>query len=179
MIRNATLGAVLLATALTTGCVDRKFVVTSDPPNAAVYVNGAYVNQTPVDYPFVYYGKYEIKVVKDGFETIVDQKKIASPWYEIPPLDFFTDNFGPNIRDVRRIHYTLPERVPARETDLLDRALNLQTRGQAIGAPTVNGPLPESAREPGPVAPSSSPSVAPAAVAPPVTFPVAPAPQPR
>ncbi len=143
MKRNAVLGAVLLATALTTGCVDRKFVITSDPPNAAVYVNGVYKGQTPVDDTFLYYGKYEYKIVKDGFETLVDQKRISPPFYEYPPADFITDIFVPyQIRDVRRIHYVLSERVPVREEDVLERARILRERGKTLGAPAVDGPMP-------------------------------------
>ena len=163
MKRNAVLGAILLATALTTGCVDRKFVITSDPPNAAVYRNGMYIGQTPVDDPFLYYGKYEFKIVKDGYETVVEQKKITAPWYEIPPIDFVTDVFLPyEIRDVRRIHYVLPERGPNRELDVLERAQMLQNRANAIGAANVDGNRPSPMRRPDPAAPPSTPTVAPA-----------------
>jgi hypothetical protein len=170
MQRNAVLAAVLIATAMTTGCVDRKFVVTSDPPNAAVYRNGTYIGQTPVDDPFIYYGKYEFKIVKDGFETIVEQKNITTPWYEYPPLDLVAENFFPyQQRDVRRIHFILPERVPVKEFDVLDRAQNLQRRAATLSAPNVDGALPPSAQVPGPVAPISSPSVSSPPV--PATFP--------
>jgi hypothetical protein len=181
MKRNAVLGALLLATALTTGCVDRKFVVTSEPLNAAVYVNGNYIGQTPVDYPFIYYGKYEFRIVKDGYETLVERKQIAAPWYEIPPLDFVSDIFFPyEIRDVRRIHYALAERVPPRETDVLQRATNLRERGKAIGAPRVDGALPPGTLFPGREVPTNLPPATPAPgpagpPAPPL-FPGAPAP---
>ena len=174
MIRNAVLGAVLLATALTMGCVDRKFVVTSDPPNAAVYRNGIYIGQTPVDDPFLYYGKYEFKIVKEGYETTAELKRIAAPWYEIPPLDFITDIFLPyRIRDVRRIHYVLPERVAVREFDVLERARFLQTRAESIGAPSVDGSLPAPPPDAAalPAAPPSLPPVAPAAPPTPAAFP--------
>ena len=169
MRRNGVLAAVTLATVLTTGCVDRKFVVTSDPPNAAVYRNGLYIGQTPVDDPFLYYGKYEFRIVKDGHETVVDQKKIAAPWYEIPPLDFITDIVLPyEIRDVRRIHYVLPERVPVRDADVLQRATTLRERGKAIGNPVVDGAVP-----PAPLFPAAEPSPGsrPASAPPPPAFP--------
>jgi hypothetical protein len=166
MNRNAVLGAVLLSTALTTGCVDRKFIITSEPTNAAVYRNGVYIGQTPVDEPFVYYGKYEFRIVKDGFETIVDLKRIAAPWYAYPPADLISENFVPvHLRDTRRINYTLQERVPAREFDVLERAKTLRERGRQIGAPSVDGDMPPSAT-PGAVPPAVPP--------PPVPFPSSP-----
>ena len=72
MRQSAALTAMLLA-ALTTGCVDRKFVVTSDTPHTAVYLNGVYKGTTPVDDSFVYYGKYEFKLVDPtgAHETLV------------------------------------------------------------------------------------------------------------
>ena len=53
------LGAALaFALATISGCVDRRFVIESDPPGAIVYLNDKWVGPTPVDQSFTYYGKY-------------------------------------------------------------------------------------------------------------------------
>src|SRR5581483_5232398 len=55
--------AALCAGALT-GCVERRYVITSDPPGAIVYCNGRQIGATPVDDHFIYYGKYDFTLVK-------------------------------------------------------------------------------------------------------------------
>src|SRR6516164_6523474 len=52
------------------GCVERRFLIESDPPGAFVYKDGQFLGATPVDVSYLYYGKYEFMLVKDGFETL-------------------------------------------------------------------------------------------------------------
>src|SRR5262249_15529581 len=102
------LGLALLAASLSTGCVERRYVINSDPPGALVYRDGRPIGTTPVDDAFIYYGKYHFTLVKDGYETLHVEEDFASPWYEYPPLDFFAENVWPwKIRDVRRPNYHL------------------------------------------------------------------------
>ena len=75
--RGLPLGALL-------GCVDRRYVVTTDPPGAVVYRNGQYLGATPVDDHFIYYGKYHFTIVKEGYETLQIDQEIKTPWYEFP-----------------------------------------------------------------------------------------------
>jgi len=172
MKRNAVLGAVLLAAALTTGCVDRKFVITSDPPNAAVYRNGEYIGNTPVVQSFVYYGTYEFKIVAAGHEPVVSRVPIKAPWYEIPPADLFTENLVPFwIRDHRPLHFTLPPKARESDENVLKRAEELRTRGMNIGAPRVENPAPP-AVTPGLVVPSGPPTSLPPPSPPPVRDPL-------
>src|SRR5262249_58004588 len=61
---------VLLSAALLTGCVERRFVIESVPPTAQVLRNGQPIGFTPVDSEFIYYGKYNFTLIKDGYETL-------------------------------------------------------------------------------------------------------------
>src|SRR5580693_4048976 len=65
MTRIAWLGTALLIATVGTGCVERRYVVTSDPPGALVFRNGVPLGPTPVDDFYVYYGEYDITLVKD------------------------------------------------------------------------------------------------------------------
>src|ERR1041384_5794278 len=86
------------------GCVDRRFVIDSDPPGAIVYVNGKQVGATPVEMPFTYYGKYRFVFVRDGYETWTVDEQVCAPWWEYIPLEFVSENLIPwTIRDVRYI----------------------------------------------------------------------------
>lgn len=120
---------------LTAGCVERRFVITSDPPGAIVYDElGQPVGATPVDRQFTYYGKYKQMLVRDGFQTLIAEENVKAPWYEVYPLDFFSEVLWPfKLRDVRRLHYVMqPQQVVPAEV-ILDGANQMRRRGQAIG----------------------------------------------
>src|SRR5262245_46913960 len=86
---------VFLAVATAAGCVERRFVVYSDPPGAVVLRNGRPIGATPADDEFVYYGKYKLTLIRDGFETMNVEQPIAAPWYAYPPFDFIAENLLP------------------------------------------------------------------------------------
>ena len=134
----------LLAAGLLSGCVERRFVITSNPPGATVYREGMQLGVTPVDDPFVYYGIREYKLVLDGFEPLTVRQPAPPPWYQIPPLDFFTENFWPfKIRDVRRPEpYQLQPLQTPNPSQVLDRAQQLRTTGRGIGEQPASTPLP-------------------------------------
>lgn len=138
------LGVMACAASLT-GCVDRRYVITSDPPGAVVYRNGQAIGATPVDDHFTYYGDYEFVLVKDGYQTKKVTKPIPAPWYQYFPLDFISENLWPGrVVDVHSVKVEM-EPVEAVRTDvLLDKAQNLRNRGHAIAPPeaTVGTPPP-------------------------------------
>lgn len=117
------------------GCVERRFVITTDPPGAIV-LNEKHkpMGASPADEQFVYYGKYKFTVIKDGFQTQTIEEQVKAPWYEYFPFEFFSENLIPwTIRDVRRLHYTLvpsqlipPEEVLGNGTILRERERGLQ-----------------------------------------------------
>jgi hypothetical protein len=158
MMRTAWLGAALLVAATSAGCVERRYVVTSDPPGALVFRNGVPLGPTPVDDIFVYYGEYELTLVKDGYETLRAKVKISPPWYEYPGIDFISENIFPyTIRDIReggQFHFDLQPLQAVRPDDVLKRAGELRARGRTLGTPAeAEVPPPPALTVPGPVAP--------------------------
>jgi hypothetical protein len=136
MRRNAWLLGVALAAGLSAGCVERRFVVTSDPPGALVLRNHEPIGAAPADDHFVYYGRYHFTLIKDGYETLQVDQVVASPWYEYFPLDFISENLVPfQIEDVRRFHYTLTPLQGVRTDELLNRGQMLRNQGLAISPP--------------------------------------------
>jgi len=119
--------------ALTTGCIERRFRIESNPPGAYVYVNNVPHGPTPVDIPFVFYGGYDITLMKDGYETKNVKEFISAPWYQYPPIDFFAESVYPRqITDIRPLYYELePLRRPnldllkAEGEELRERATTL------------------------------------------------------
>jgi len=120
-----------------TGCVRRRMTVRSNPPGAMVFIDDQQIGMTPVSTDFTYYGARKFRLIKDGFETVEVVQTIPAPWYQIPPLDFVSENLASReIRDERAVDFNLqPQRiVPADE--LLSRANNLRQNSHAgIAAP--------------------------------------------
>ncbi len=133
MKRIAWLLAAGLLPAGLTGCVERSYVVESNPPGAFVLVNNQPLGATPVDGQFVYYGKYRFTLMKDGYETIHVDQDIPTPWYEYWPLDFFFENLWPGkLVDKHRFCYDMtPMQVP-NSADVLRRSEDLRARGQQL-----------------------------------------------
>jgi hypothetical protein len=156
MRRQATLLALVLAAGSITGCVERRFVITSDPPAALVMRNGQPLGATPADDHFVYYGKYHFTLIAPGYETLQVEQDVPAPWYEYPGIDFISEVLLPwPIQDVRRFHYRLePQRMPNTQ-QLLDDAQNLRNRGQTIAPPEPSTIVPGAPPQPSTNAPGS------------------------
>jgi hypothetical protein len=141
MRKQIALLGVAASALLLAGCVEQRYVVTTDPPGAVVFRNGQPLGQSPVDDHFVYYGSYHFSIVLDGYETLQVDQDITTPWYEYFPLDFFSENVIPwIIRDVRRFHYKLEPRRMVNTEELLKQADNLRNRGISIRPPDSNPP---------------------------------------
>jgi hypothetical protein len=166
--------ALLALAGLTAGCVERRYVVTSEPPGALVYRDGRPIGTTPVDDSFLFYGKYHFTLVKDGYETLQVEEDFTAPWYEYPPLDFISENLWPwKIRDVRRPGYQLQPLQQVRHDDVLNRANDLRAREKTL-VPFNPASVPNRNQQPAPatVPPAPAPS-APAAVTPAPSVPTA------
>ncbi len=145
MRRLSCLTGVLLAAALAGGCVERSFVVETNPPSALVLVNNKPIGGSPADGTWEYYGRYHITLMKEGYETLHVDQDIPAPWYEYVPLDFFFENVWPfKLRDHRRFAYEMqPARVPD-VSEVRERSENLRNHGRALRseAPAPVAPAP-------------------------------------
>lgn len=141
MGRSPRLLFLALCGATLTGCVERRFIIDSEPAGAIVYHNGQFVGPTPVEIPFTYYGNYEFELMKEGYETRRYEHRARAPWFEWFPLDFFSENLWPrHIQDNHHLRFDLQPQLQPRNEDLLNQARSLRERGLAVPAP---GPTPE------------------------------------
>jgi hypothetical protein len=160
MRRCTQLLGLVLASGTLAGCVERRFVVYTDPPSAIVMRNGQPIGgPSPSDDHFVYYGNYHFTIIKEGYETLQVDQKIVTPWYEYWPLDFVSENLIPwMIEDRREFHYKLEPRRVVNTDELLKDAQNLRNRGLSLGpgtppatpAPALPAPPPTIPAPPGP-----------------------------
>lgn len=123
------------------GCVERRFVIESNIPNARVYVDNKPVGAAPAYAPFEYYGYYNITLVHPGYETVQRRVHVAAPWYAYPPLDFIAEVLWPfHVEDVRRYYFEMNPVARVRTDDLVNSADNLRQRGWALPSPTPTTP---------------------------------------
>jgi len=109
--------------------------IRSNPPGALVYVDDYELGTTPISTDFTYYGIRKIRLVKDGYETLTVMQPVRAPWYQIPPLDFVTENFVPGeLRDQRDFYYRLQPQVVVPTDRLLSRAEQLRRGVVPLGA---------------------------------------------
>ncbi len=119
--------AVLMGLMLLPGCVRRRLMVRSNPPGALVYVDNQMIGTTPCATDFIYYGTREVRLVKAGYETLTINQPIPTPWYQIPPLDFVSENLvTKKIQDFRTVSYDLVPQVIVPTEQLLGRAEELR-----------------------------------------------------
>ncbi len=118
------------------GCVERTITIETDPPGATVWVNSEEKGQTPVTVPFVFYGTYEFRFEREGFQTLVVKEDINAPAYQIFPLDLVTDVFLPGtLHDDKLFAYGLEKQGTTTKEDLLNRAQELREEVKKYGAP--------------------------------------------
>ena len=113
----------IVLTASQAGCVERRLMVRTNPPGALLYVDDHEIGITPCATSFIYYGTRKIRLVKDGYETLVVNQPIPAPWYEFFPADFVAENFVPgHIRDQRVLTYDLRSAIMVPNEQLSGRA---------------------------------------------------------
>jgi hypothetical protein len=132
--------------------------ICSNPPGALVFVDDQEIGTTPVSTGFTYYGTRKIQLLKDGFETLTVKQTFFPPWYEVPPLDFVSENLWPvEQRDEHLLNFQLQPQQIVPSEKLLDRAQGLRTgalQGYAV-------PLPNATPTPQPITPLGVPGATP------------------
>ena len=117
-----------LAALCSSGCMHRRLTIRSDPPGAAVMVDGVEVGYTPASIDYTYYGTREITLTKEGYQTLTTPLKLSTPWYELFPLEFITENFAlTKINDRRDVTYSLMRENLEPTRNVEDRANNLRS----------------------------------------------------
>ncbi len=91
-------------------------------------MNDQEIGRTPVTRDFIWYGRYEVAVRKDGYDPLKIHTSIYAPWWQWVPFDFFTDMMP--IVDRHAVNYTLKpaSTQPTATADLLARSQQLQSK---------------------------------------------------
>lgn len=135
---SAVLGILIL---FLPGCLQRTLSITTEPPGALVWLNDVEIGITPLETDFTYYGGYDLRIRRPGYEPVVTTQRINPPLHERPVIDLFAEMWPGRIHN--RVEWTFalspsPERGPdsaAAEQEVLARANEL--RGQLIRQPAT------------------------------------------
>ncbi|MGL6194183.1 MAG: PEGA domain-containing protein [Thermoguttaceae bacterium] len=116
------------------GCVRRRLTLRSEPPGAVVFLDKREIGKTPISTNFNYYGKREVKFVKDGYETHTEIIDIRAPWYEWPGIDFVSEVLVPGeITDKRNWDVKLRPQTVVSPDDLVAQAERLKAVAHSSG----------------------------------------------
>ena len=123
------LHCILVIGAITTigGCVRRTIEITSEPEGALVWLNDREVGRTPCSIDFTYYGRYDVRLRRDGFEPISGFGDADEPAWDFVGADLVAEIIPAKFNSRVKWHFTM---IPtdSDEAAVLERAKNLRTR---------------------------------------------------
>lgn len=129
--RVALAGAALAGALLSTGCLERTIEVSTSPPGAEVYVNDAYIGRTPTTTGFEFYGQYDVRIRKDGYEPISTNRNASMPLWELPPIDLAASAVPITLPNEQRWDFEMqpsPDmNAPAERESIIERARALRS----------------------------------------------------
>ncbi len=131
VIRNSLMiASLLLMGAAGSACVRRSITITTEPPNALVFLNDQEVGSSTVNTDFLWYGDYAVTIRKEGYRTLETNWEVKPPWYQWIPFDFFSEVLWPGqLHDYHERHFVLEPAEETNRDELIQRAI--ETREQA------------------------------------------------
>jgi hypothetical protein len=109
------------------GCVRRTVTIDSQPQGAIVWLNDREVGRTPVDVDFVFYGTYDVRLVKEGYEPRLTYGRVRAPLWDMVGLDLAAELFPVPLHSQSRLEYPLARRNDDPDA-LRDRAWEFRRR---------------------------------------------------
>lgn len=134
----------VLALGSLAGCLERRVSITSDPVGAIVFINDVELGRTPLEAEFTYYGEYDVRVEKPGYEPLRTHATASAPLYEYPPFDLVATAIPADIETVVPWHFVLQPALETTQTPeefekgILERAGVLRANVEAHGAGEEN-----------------------------------------
>ena len=116
-----------LAALALTGCVRRVIDITSDPPGARVWVNDREAGRTPCSIEFTHYGRYDVRLRREGFEPVVGFGDADAPAWDFVGCDLVSEVLPARLESRVAWHFTL---IP---TDQDEAALVQRARAMRTG----------------------------------------------
>ncbi len=127
MWRCSTCGLLLIALLASGGCVKRTISITTTPPGALVWLNDREVGRTPLEVEFLFYGVYDVRITKEGYEPLHTSGRADPPLWDMAGPDLVAELLPMEAHS--RIEWSY-ELMPVQddEAGLLQRAQDLRNR---------------------------------------------------
>jgi hypothetical protein len=106
-MRCVLITALILTTLCASGCVRRSITISTDPAGALVWVNDREIGRTPVTVDFSYYGTYDVRIERDGYEPMMTYGRAKAPWWDTIPLDLAAEVLPGERHSDLRWHFTM------------------------------------------------------------------------
>jgi len=116
----------LIVTILLAGCVERQLTINTEPQGALVFLNDEEIGTSPVTVSFEWYGDYNVRINKEGYETLNTHRKLKAPWYDKGPYDFFAMLRPKRIVDSYQWLFTLEGKKQISREELIQNAEKLK-----------------------------------------------------
>ena len=117
----------LIAAVMLNGCVERRLTINTQPQGALVTLNDEEIGESPVTVSFEWYGDYDVRISKEGFETLKTHRKLEAPWYDAFPFDFFAGVLIPKrIVDTYEWTFELADKKQIGREELIQDAQELR-----------------------------------------------------
>lgn len=130
--------AVLVALPLG-GCLERTITVTSEPPGAIVTLNDVQIGRTPVTTEFRYFGVYDVRLRKDGYEPLVTSRETTTPLWEYPGIDILAILAPWRVKTSIEWDFELEPEIPAGSAEMLEAEAELLKRATELRDATRGG----------------------------------------
>ena len=113
--------AVLSCMSILSGCVERQLTILTEPAGATVTLNDEDIGLSPVTVAFNWYGDYNVRINKAGYETLKTHRELKGPFYDRFPFDFFAETLWPRrIVDSYDWTFELTKAEPVQREDLIE-----------------------------------------------------------
>ena len=117
----------LIAALLLSGCVERKLTINTNPTGALVALNDEEIGEAPFTTSFNWYGDYNVRISKEGYETLKTHRKLKAPLHDKFPFDLFAQLINPKrIVDKYEWTFTLKELETPEREELIQKAEELK-----------------------------------------------------
>ena len=125
------LTGILLVVFLTTGCVERRLTLVTEPSEAVVWLNDEEVGTTPVTVNFNWYGDYNIRIEKSGYAILSTHRVLERPMHDKFPFDFFAEVVWPKkIVDEYTWTFELQPYEQTSPEELIEAAQEMQQQSE-------------------------------------------------
>ncbi len=127
--------AITLAVLFLSGCVERKLTINTVPPGALVELNDEEIGTSPVTGSFKWYGDYNIRASKKGYEILQTHRLLEQTFHDKFPFDFFYGVLWPGrIVDEHEWTFQLKQYTPPNRDELIKQSIRVKHQMQTKAA---------------------------------------------